>query len=119
MANNQSRTQKRSDAKNTVYYISLVASDRKGIPREEYFCFDLRKKIDLEGTDVQVLDCHDLLDNYNHQNRTLHENPTVYDLVEVMIQSNPHASYFIDECPFLVSCDPNICKNGIIPVNGK
>ena len=86
---------------NRVYYISLVAADRDGVPRNEYFTFDVASKIDLEDTDVEVLDCQDLINQYRNQNEgKVPKEITVYELVENVVKNHPRAKFFVDECPF-------------------
>ena len=95
-----------NDEKGCVYYISLVAADKKGFPRDEIFTFDIASKIELEDCDVQVLDCHDLGKQYEiYCEQTSKEEATVYEMVESLIRNNPDSSYFIDECPFLTQSD--------------
>ena len=50
----------------TVYYISLLASDEFGKPRNQYFTFDEASKLDLKCTNVIVLDVHQLKTRYRH-----------------------------------------------------
>ena len=91
------------EGKNRVYYISLVAADRNGVPRDEYFTFDVASKIDLEDTDVDVLDCQDLINQYRNQNEgKVPRKITVYELVENFVKNHPRANLFVDECPFLM-----------------
>ena len=89
-----------------VYYISLIASDWWGRHVDEYFAFDEGSKIDLEGTGVDFLDVHSLVDEYRlaHQTEKT-ETITVYDLLEDFIDRNKKASFFVDECPFVASKD--------------
>ena len=85
-----------------VYYISLIASDFEGEPKNEYFTFDEGSRIDMEDTDVKFRDVHALLDEYQiaHPMEKI-ETITVYDILEDFIQRNPKASFFVDECPFI------------------
>lgn len=92
--------------KRRVFYISLLAADKFGKVRNEYFPFDIASKMDLQHTEVEVMDCEDLIENYlNELGRDLSfENlPTVYELAESFVKNNPGGSFFIDECPFLAS----------------
>ena len=87
-----------------VYYISLIASDRFGRPENEYFTFDEGSRIDLEDTDVEFLDVHALLGEYKDAHPTKKINKiTVYGLLEDFIARNPKASFFVDECPFIMN----------------
>ena len=87
--------------KKRVFYISLLAADRKGRPRNDYFTFDIMSKIDLENTEVKVLDVHDLVEEYKrHHNGKIGKDITVYKLVDDLVDHNPDDSFFVDECPF-------------------
>ena len=57
--------------KRKVFYISLVAADKRGRHRNKYFTFDLMSKMDMENTEVIVLDVHDLVELYkkNHNGK--------------------------------------------------
>ena len=91
------------EGKSGVYYISLVAGDQFGVPKNQHFTFDIASKMDLEDTDVEMLDCHDLLNQYQTQNEgEVPKEITVYELVENFVKNHPRGSYFIDECPFLI-----------------
>ena len=99
------RTRKLSNK--NVYYISLLASDEFGKPRNEYFTFDEASKLDLDGTGVIVLDVHQLHDKYRRRHPDISEENfkaiSVYDLAIDLINSEPKASFFFDECPFIAS----------------
>ena len=90
--------------KRKVYFLSLVAADRRGRHRNEFFTFDIKTKMDMQNTEVVVLDVHDLVDSYkkNHGGK-LPRDITVYELVEDFIDHHPDDSFFIDECPILDS----------------
>lgn len=94
-----------SDYKHRVYYISLLASDEFGKPKDEYFTFDEASRIDLKDTTVIVLDVHDLFLMYKQRHPEMNEEAlksvTVYDLADDLIEADPKASYFFDECPFI------------------
>ena len=91
------------EGKRGVYYISLVAGDVFGVPRNQHFTFDIASKIDLEDTDVEVLDCQDLINQYRNQPEgEVTEKITVYELVENFVKNHPRGCFFIDECPFLM-----------------
>ena len=85
-----------------VYFISLLAADSFGAIKDEYFTFDISSKLGFKNTLVQTVDCHDLLKHHN-KNTVIQEQISVYKLVEGFIQSYPGASFFIDECPFLIN----------------
>ena len=98
---------KRSGYNQAVYYISLLASDELGRHRNQYFTFDEASKLDLKDTNVIVLDVHQLKNRYRQRhpevsNKAL-EMMTVYELAEDLIDADPMASYFFDECPFIAS----------------
>ena len=87
--------------KKKVFYISLLAAHKNGRPRNDYFTFDIMSKIDLENTEVTVLDVHDLIEEYKkHHNGHIKEDITVYELVDDLIDHNLDGSFFLDECPF-------------------
>ena len=90
-----------------VYYISLLAVDQYGKPKDEYFTFDEASKLDLQDTGVKVLDVHQLVINYRERHPELDDDTlrsvTVYELAEDLIDADPKASYFMDECPFIGS----------------
>ena len=90
-----------------VYYISLLAVDECGKPVNDYFTFDEASKLDLKDTGVKVLDLHDLMIRYHQRHPELDEDALnsipVYELVEDLIDEDPKASYFFDECPFVGS----------------
>ena len=98
---------KRPGYNQAVYYISLLASDEFGRHRNQYFTFDEASKLDLKDTNVIVLDVHQLKSRYRQRhpevsNKAL-EMMTVYELAEDLIDADPMASYFFDECPFIAS----------------
>ena len=88
-----------------VYYISLLASDIYGRHRNQFFTFDEASKLDLKDTNVLVLDVHQLQTRYFQRHPEVAEDVlqqmTVYELVEDLIDADPMASYFFDECPFI------------------
>ena len=87
--------------KRKIFYISLVAADKTGRHRNEFFTFDLMSKMDMKNTEVIFLDVHDLVELYkkNH-NGKIDDNITVYELVDDLIDHNQDGSFFLDECPF-------------------
>ena len=95
---------KKNGQNQPVYYISPIASDEFGKPENEYFTFDEGSRIDLEDTDVKFRDVHALLDEYKvaHPMEKIKE-ISVYDLLEDLIKRNPKASFFVDECPFIMN----------------
>ena len=99
------RMTKRSGGNRAVYYISLLAADSFGRPLNQYFTFDEASKLDLKDTNVIVLNVHQLQIRYRQRNSDLSEDllqqMTVYELVEDLIDADPMASYFFDECPFI------------------
>ena len=90
-----------------MYYISLLASDEFGKPKNEYFTFDEASKLDLDGTGIIVLDVHQLLVEYRRRHPDISKEElkviNVYDLALDLIDSEPKASYFFDECPLIAS----------------
>ena len=98
---------KRSGGNRAVYYISLLAADKFGRPLNQYFTFDEASKLDLKDTNVIVLDVHQLQTRYFQRHPEVREDileeMTVYELVEDLIDADPMASYFLDECPFIAS----------------
>ena len=98
---------KRLGYNQTVYYISLLASDEFGKPRNQYFTFDEASKLDLKYTNVIVLDVQQLQTRYRLRHPEVSEKVlkqmTVYELAEDLIDADPMASYFFDECPFIAS----------------
>ena len=107
---------KRPGYSQTVYYISLLASDEFGKLRNQYFTFDEASKLDLKYTNVIVLDVHQLQTRYRHRHPEVSEKVikkmTVYELAEDLIDADPMASYFFDECPFIAS--PGIFSGKVI-----
>ena len=99
------RTKKLST--NESYYISLLAADKLGKPKDEYYTFDEASKIDLSGTGVKVLDVHQLLAKYKDRHPDVSDEDlkalTVYELAIDLIDAEPKASFFFDECPFIGS----------------
>ena len=90
--------------KRKVFYISLVAADKRGRHRNEFFTFDLMSKMDMKDTEVIVLDVHDLVEWYkNNHNGHIGDDITVYELVDDLIDHNQDGSFFLDECPFPVN----------------
>ena len=96
---------KRSGGNRAVYYISLLAADSFGRPLNQYFTFDEASKLDLNDTTVIVLDVHQLQTRYHQRHPDESEDAlqkmTVYELVEDLIDADPMASYFFDECPLI------------------
>ena len=103
------RMTKQAGYNHDVYYISLLAVDRLGKPKDEYFTFDEASKLDLKDTNVIVLDVHQLQRRYLQRHPEVSDEAlkmmTVYELAEDLIDADPMASYFFDECPFIAS-DP-------------
>ena len=108
---------KRSGGNRAVYYISLLAADSFGRPLNQYFTFDEASKLDLNDTTVIVLDVHQLQTRYHQrhpdESKDALQKMTVYELVEDLIDADPMASYFFDECPFIacpfpISLPPSI-----------
>ena len=98
---------KRSGNNRAVYYISLLAADEFGRPLNQYFTFDEASKLDLKDTNVIALDIHQLQIRYRQRHPDLSEDVsrqmTVFELVEDLIDADPMASYFCDECPFIAT----------------
>ena len=95
--------------KRNVFYISLLAADKYGQPRNAYFTFDLMSKLDMKNTKVKVLDVHDLVEEYKrHHNGQIGEYITIYDLVDDLIDHNLDGDFFMDECPFPAEKYPNL-----------
>ena len=84
-----------------------MASDKLGRPKDEYYTFDEASKIDLSGTGVKVLDVHELQAKYKCRHPDISEEDlkalTVYELAIDLIDAEPKASFFFDECPFIGS----------------
>ena len=108
---------KRSGSNRTVYYISLLAADRFGRPLNQYFTFDEASRLDLKDTNVIVLDAHQLKTRYHQRHPEVREDVlqqmTVYELVEDLMDSDPMASYFLDECPFIA------CRSISLPPSSR
>ena len=106
---------RRSGYNQTVYYISLLASDKFGRHRNQYFTFDEASKIDLKDTNVIVLDVHQLQTRYRQRHPEVSDETlkkmTVYELAEDLIDADPMASFFFDECPF-IALDPTFSFGG-------
>ena len=98
---------KRSGYNQAVYYISRLASNQFGRHRNQYFTFDEASKIDLKDTNVIVLDVHQLQTRYRQRHPEGSDEKlemmTAYELAEDLIDTDPMASYFFDECPFIAS----------------
>ena len=87
--------------KRNTFYISLLAAEKYGRPRNAYFTLDLMSKFDMENTKVKVMDVHDLVEEYKkHHNGHIGEDITVYDLVDDLLDHNLDGDFFLDECPF-------------------
>ena len=90
-----------------VYYISLLAVDVFGHQKNQFFTFDEASKLDLKDTNVVVMDVHQLVTRYRERHPEMSEEDlkqmTVYKLAEDLIDADPTASYFFDECPFIAS----------------
>ena len=99
-------TKQQSNNQN-VYYISLLASDKYGKLKDEYFTFDVNSKLDLASTRVKVLDVHRLYAMYRERHQEVSEcaleKLTVYVVALDLIEAKPKASYFFDECPFIAA----------------
>ena len=101
-----SRKNLKYNGKRSVFFISMVASNRFGQRINEYFTFDIATKLEFENTNVVVLDCHDLLSFYIDKKKgSLPKHFDVYDMVEELIDSFPDGFHFVDECPFLTEDD--------------
>ena len=90
-----------------VYYISLLAVDAFGHHKNQFFTFDEASKLDLKDTNVVVIDVHQLVKRYRQRHPEVSKEDlkqmTVYKLAEDLIDADPMASYFFDECPFIAS----------------
>ena len=98
---------KRLGHSRSVYYISLLASDKFGKHLNQFFTFDEASKLDLKDTNVIVLDVHQLFIRYRQRHPEMSEyalkNINVYDMSVDLIESDPTGSYFFDESPFIGS----------------
>ena len=120
---------KADDGSCQVYYISLVASTRRGIPRRLLYLFDyLTEKIDFKDTGVETINTTKLLKHFNKHHPTHKtfydpkeqkimmkhrsndkEPPStidVYMLVKFFIKDvvskyGEKAAFIIDECPII------------------
>ena len=87
-----------------VYYVSLLAADHRGKPLNEYYTFDEGSRIDLEGTGVKFLDVQELVNQYTEEHKwRWMKGTTVYYILEQFMKKNPDASFFVDECPLILS----------------
>ena len=84
-----------------VYFISLVGSDRFGVPEKHKFIFDLlSKEYDFNGTDVNYIDAQDLWFFFKkHNPNAVRSNYNVLQLSEYFIEMHPNSSFILDEVP--------------------
>ena len=84
-----------------IYFLSLVAVDKFGIPEKHKFIYDiLSEDYDFEGTDVSFIGAQELLKFYKtHNSETLKSDPDILDLTEFFILKHPSSSFIIDEVP--------------------
>ena len=84
-----------------VYFISLVGSDRFGIPEKHKFIFDLlSKEYDFDGTDVNYVDAQELWSFFKkHNPKAVRTNHNVLQLCEYFIEMHPNSSFILDEVP--------------------
>ena len=85
----------------SVYFISLVAADIWGKPKDHSCIFDLLTENEMDGKNVTFLDALSL----KKACKVVQEGANVYELVKQFINENREISVIIDECPLLAS-DP-------------
>ena len=99
---NRGSAEGRQGKNSKSFFVSLVAANKKGRHLNEFFTFDIMTKMDMETTEVRVLDVHDLVNEYKKNNNgKIPDELTVYELVLDLIDHNQDGSFFLDECPFL------------------
>ena len=87
-----------------VFYISLLASDRKGKPRPFRHVFDFcTKTCDFKQTNVKAIDVQDLCHHYRHTTKYKRSDVNVYELALHYMRDCPDAHYILDEVPILVN----------------
>ena len=84
----------------SVFYISLLGSDKKGRPQKWRYVFDIiTKKYDFLQTNVQAKDVRDLVDYYEQTTNNDHSKTTVYELCLHFIKSHSNCHFILDEVP--------------------
>ena len=90
-----------------MYYISLLASTKRGKHLNKYFTFDEASKLNLKDTDVIVLDVHNLRARYWQRHPEIIEKGLkgvdVYEISLDWIDSDPMGSFSFNESPFIGS----------------
>ena len=94
------------DKSKPVYYISMVASDRRGKPEKRRYIFDiLTEWFDLKthkNTTAIPRDVTYLMNFYkNYRTAQDSSDPNVYEMAEFYIKRNPNAHFIFDEVPIL------------------
>ena len=89
-----------------IYFISLVGSDAgdykgKGIPKNAFYIFDVKSKVELKKHGIIFLSCQDLLEYYKEKSGRNGKDINVYELVNYYMERNPNGYYFLDEVPFI------------------
>ena len=88
----------------------------RGIPRDAFYFYDIRSKMELERYGINFLSAQDLksfyeeemsksiLESSGKQSEDMCEKKkesNIYDLVEYFMKHHPDGYYFLDEVPFI------------------
>ena len=83
-----------------IYFLSLVAVNKLGIPEKCKFIYDILTGYDFSETDVSFIDAQGLWDFFKKYNpnavRSKHD---ILELAEFFIEKHPGNSFILDEVP--------------------
>ena len=101
-----------------MFYISLVATNKHGIPETNSYIFDALTEYEMRGTRVHFIDAQELARIYatlpsilrsssiGQTTKSIFGIPTpenVYEMVEGFLKYYPNSNIIIDECPFIAT----------------
>ena len=89
-----------------VYFLSLVGTDAneawgRGIPRDAYYWYDIKTKMELERYGIQCMSAQDLKSYHDEQMASPTSELNIYQLVQFFMEKRPDGYYFLDEVPLI------------------
>ena len=96
-----------------IYFLSLAASNKYGVPEKHRFIFDiLSEEYDFQNTNVKFVDAQQLRSFYKENNISggTQTEVDVLALTEFFIEKHPDCSFILDEVPVLTKRLPGTSK---------
>ena len=94
-----------------VYFLSLAASNKYGVPEKHRSIFDiLSQEYDFQNTKVNFVDAQELQSFYKENNKSCgtQTGVDVLKLTEFFIEQHPDCSFILDEVPVLTKRMPGM-----------